>query len=61
MRRPDVMPVGDLGIRVAMQKLYEFKELPKPAEMHAIADCWRPWRTAACWYLWRSLEGEAAM
>jgi DNA-3-methyladenine glycosylase II len=61
LRRPDVLPVGDLGIRVAMQRLYELPEPPKPAAMHSIAAPWAPWRSVACWYLWRSLDGEAAM
>ena len=61
LRRPDVLPVGDLGIRVAMQRPYGLPEAPKPAEMERIAAAWQPWRTAACWYLWRSLDGQAAM
>jgi DNA-3-methyladenine glycosylase II len=59
LRRPDVLPVGDLGIRNAMQRAYKLTELPKPAEMEAIAARWRPWCTVASWYLWRSLEGDA--
>jgi DNA-3-methyladenine glycosylase II len=59
MRRPDILPTGDLGIRAAMQRAYGLKELPTPAEMHEIAEKWRPWCTVACWYLWRSLEGTA--
>ena len=56
--RPDVLPVGDLGIRKAIQQAYDLQELPTPAEMEAIAEPWRPQRTLACRYLWRSLENE---
>jgi DNA-3-methyladenine glycosylase II len=54
--RPDVLPVTDLGIRKAMHKIYSIPELPKPAEMLAIAQPWRPHRTVATWYLWKSLS-----
>jgi DNA-3-methyladenine glycosylase II len=56
LRRPDVLPVGDLGIRAAMKKAYELDELPKPAEMEKIAAAWKPYTSIACWYLWRSLD-----
>lgn len=56
LRRHNVLPTGDLGIRVAMKKAYGLEELPKPAEMEKIAEPWRPYSTVACWYLWRSLE-----
>jgi DNA-3-methyladenine glycosylase II len=54
--RPDVLPVGDLGIRRAVQVGYELEELPKPAELAAIAKPWRPYRSLACLYLWTSLD-----
>jgi DNA-3-methyladenine glycosylase II len=54
--RPDVLPVGDYGVRKAMQRLYRMRELPKAARMHKVAKLWRPYRTVAAWYLWRSLE-----
>lgn len=54
--RPDILPVTDLGIRKAMHKLYSLPELPKPAEMLAISQPWRPHRTVATWYLWKSLS-----
>jgi len=57
--RPDVLPVGDLGIRAAMKKAYRMRALPKPERMEKIARRWRPWCTVASWYLWRSLENEA--
>jgi DNA-3-methyladenine glycosylase II len=54
--RPDVLPVGDLGIRKAAQQLYGLDEPPAPAELERIAEPWRPYRTAACLYLWESLD-----
>jgi DNA-3-methyladenine glycosylase II len=56
LRRPDVLPTGDLGIRAAIQKAYALEQLPKPAEIETLARSWRPHCTAASWYLWRSLE-----
>jgi DNA-3-methyladenine glycosylase II len=58
LQRPDVLPVGDLGIRKAIQRAYALDELPGAAEMEAIAEPWRPHRTLACRYLWRSLDNE---
>jgi 3-methyladenine DNA glycosylase/8-oxoguanine DNA glycosylase len=57
--RPDILPVGDYGIRKAMQRAYRLRKLPKPEVMHRIAAPWRPYRTVACWYLWRSLDAPA--
>ncbi len=54
--RQDVLPVTDLGVRKAMQKLYSLPELPKPATMLAIAQPWKPYRSIATWYLWKSLS-----
>ena len=54
--RPDVLPVGDYGVRKAAQQLYELDDLPKPVELEAIAEAWRPYRSVASWYLWRSTE-----
>lgn len=58
LRRPDVLPVGDLGIRRGAQVAYGLDELPKPAELEQIAEPWRPHRSLACLYLWRSLDNE---
>jgi DNA-3-methyladenine glycosylase II len=58
LERPDVLPVGDLGIRRAIERLYDLPELPSPARMEEIAEPWRPYRTLACRYLWRSLANE---
>jgi len=57
--RPDVLPVDDYGIRKAMQRAYRMRALPKPDRMRRVAESWRPYRTIACWYLWRSLGGAA--
>jgi 3-methyladenine DNA glycosylase/8-oxoguanine DNA glycosylase len=54
--RPDVLPVHDYGIRKAMQKAYRMRALPKAERMQRVAEPWRPYRSVACWYLWRSLE-----
>jgi len=54
--RHDVLPVGDLGLRKAMQKAYSLVELPSPVRMRDIAQLWKPYRSIATWYLWKSLE-----
>jgi DNA-3-methyladenine glycosylase II len=54
--RPDVLAVGDLGIRSAMMIRYGLPVRPAPAEMERIAEPWRPYRTLACLFLWRSLD-----
>ncbi len=60
LQRPDVLAVGDLGIRRAMMLAYGRPELPAPAEMEAIAEPWRPHRALACRFLWASLEATPA-
>jgi DNA-3-methyladenine glycosylase II len=59
LRRTDVLPVGDLGIRNAIKVAYGLKESPTPAEVEAMGARWRPYCTVASWYLWRSLEPNA--
>jgi DNA-3-methyladenine glycosylase II len=59
LRRTDVLPVGDLGIRNAIQRAYALEELPKPTDIERMAERWRPYCTVASWYLWRSLEPNA--
>ena len=54
--RPDVLPVLDYGIGKAMRQAYRLRRMPTPAQMERIAAPWRPYRTVACWYLWRSLD-----
>jgi DNA-3-methyladenine glycosylase II len=60
LERPDVLAVGDLGIRKAMMVAYGLDALPLPPAMEEIAAPWRPYRTLACRYLWRSLNNEPA-
>jgi DNA-3-methyladenine glycosylase II len=56
LRRPDVLPTGDYGVQVAMKKHYKKRRLPKPKDMEKIAKAWAPYRSVACWYMWRSLD-----
>jgi len=58
--RPDVVSTGDLGIRRAVQIAYGLDELPGPTDLQRIAEPWRPHRTLACLYLWRSLDNAPA-
>lgn len=61
LRRPDVLPTGDLGVRAAIKKAYGLEALPAPKEMEKIAASWRPYCSVATWYLWRSIDGAAGM
>ena len=54
--RQDIFPVGDLGLKKGIQQLYSMPELPKEDSMEEIAESWRPYRTVATWYLWKSLQ-----
>ncbi len=56
LQRPDVLAVGDLGIRRAVMLAYGLDAMPRPAQLEALAEPWRPHRTLACLFLWRSLE-----
>jgi DNA-3-methyladenine glycosylase II len=56
LRRPNVLPTGDYGVQVAIKKHYKKRTLPKPDVMEKIARPWAPYRSIACWYLWRSLD-----
>ncbi len=58
--RPDVLSAGDLGIRRAVQIAYELEDLPGPTDLERLAEPWRPQRTLACLYLWRSLDNAPA-
>jgi DNA-3-methyladenine glycosylase II len=51
--RPDILPVGDYGVRKGVQRLYHLRDLPNPGTMERIAAPWRPYRTIASWYMWR--------
>lgn len=59
LRRPDVLPCADLGIRSAMKKFYRMRKLPDAVRMRKVARPWRPYASVACWYLWRSLDNPA--
>ena len=54
LERPDILPIGDLGIRSAVQRLYRLDHLPSPSEVDAIGEKWRPNRSLASFYLWAS-------
>jgi DNA-3-methyladenine glycosylase II len=56
LRRMNVLPTGDFGVQMAMKKHYRKRKLPQPAQMEKIARPWVPYRSIACWYLWRSLD-----
>lgn len=56
LKRPNVLPTGDFGVQTAIKKHYGKRKLPKPAQMEKIAKAWEPYRSVACWYLWRSLD-----
>jgi len=58
--RPDVLPVGDLGIRRAAMLRYRLRKLPEPKRLTTLARPWRPWRSVASWYLWASLRAIPA-
>jgi DNA-3-methyladenine glycosylase II len=55
--RPDVLPVDDYGLRAAVQRHYTLAELPKREALTELAEPWRPYRSVATWYMWRSLGG----
>lgn len=59
LERPNVFPLGDLGVRNAIQRAYQLSESPQPADLLRISKCWHPYCSAATWYLWRSLDGAA--
>ena len=56
LHRPDVLPVGDLGIVKAVQRAYRLRKAPNPDRLTRIGEPWRPYRSVACWYLWASLD-----
>jgi DNA-3-methyladenine glycosylase II len=56
LRRPNVLPTGDYGVQAAIKKHYKKRKMPKPEQMQKIAKSWEPYRSVACWYLWRSLD-----
>jgi DNA-3-methyladenine glycosylase II len=56
LRRLNVLPTGDYGVQMALKRHYRKRKLPKPKEMERIARAWEPYRSVACWYMWRSLD-----
>ena len=56
LQRPNVLPTGDYGVQMAIKKHYKKRKLPKPKDMEKIARAWAPYRSVACWYMWRSLD-----
>src|SRR5246127_3069080 len=56
LRRPNVLPTGDYGVQMALKKHYKKRKLPRPKDMEKIARAWEPYRSVACWYMWRSLD-----
>jgi len=56
LRRPNILPIGDYGVRSAMRKAYGMKVMPKPRTMERLAKGWHPYCSIASWYMWRSLD-----
>lgn len=56
LKRANVLPVGDYGVQNAIRRHYRKRKLPKPAQMEKIAKSWEPYRSVACWYLWKSMD-----
>jgi DNA-3-methyladenine glycosylase II len=56
LNRPDILPVGDLGVRVGLRDRHGLAEVPKPHECHSLAEMWRPYRSIASWYLWKGSD-----
>jgi DNA-3-methyladenine glycosylase II len=56
LKRGNVLPTGDYGVQAAIKKHYRKRKMPKPEVMARVAKCWEPYRSVACWYLWRSLD-----
>jgi DNA-3-methyladenine glycosylase II len=59
LHRPDVLPIGDLGIVKAVQRAYKLRLAPTPVRLTRLGENWRPYRSVACWYLWASLDNKA--
>jgi 3-methyladenine DNA glycosylase/8-oxoguanine DNA glycosylase len=56
LKRPNVLPTGDFGVQSAIKRHYKKRKLPKPAQMEKLAKAWEPYRSIACWYLWKSMD-----
>lgn len=60
LHRPDVLPVGDVGVRKGVQFLYGLEELPRPSQMEQLCEKWKPYRSVGSWYMWRFVEAKGA-
>ncbi|ESQ45440.1 hypothetical protein EUTSA_v10010616mg [Eutrema salsugineum] len=58
LHRPDVLPVGDLGVRKGVKDLYGLKNLPGPLQIEQLCEKWRPYRSVGSWYMWRLIESQ---
>jgi DNA-3-methyladenine glycosylase II len=56
LNRPDILPAGDLGVRVGLRDRHGLADLPKPRDCHSLAELWRPYRTIASWYIWKGAD-----
>jgi DNA-3-methyladenine glycosylase II len=54
--RLNILPVGDLGLKKGIQSMYSLKKLPEKEQIEQLAESWKPYRTVATWYLWKSLQ-----
>ncbi|KAI3978821.1 hypothetical protein MKX01_015996 [Papaver californicum] len=59
LHRPDVLPIGDLGVRKGVQLLYGLEELPRPSQMEQLCQKWKPYRTVASMYMWRLVDTKS--
>lgn len=58
LHRPDILPIDDLGIQNAIQRLYRLRKRPTPKRMMQLGEVWKPYRSVASWYLWQTLRNE---
>jgi DNA-3-methyladenine glycosylase II len=58
LRRTNIMPTNDLGVLMAIRRHYRKRKLPKPQHVLKLAKNWEPYCSVACWYLWRSVDGQ---
>ncbi|MEZ5593590.1 MAG: hypothetical protein R3F53_23935 [Gammaproteobacteria bacterium] len=56
LRRPDILPVDDLGVRKGFMLAYQLESMPNARQLRTHAECWRPYRSVASWYMWRAVE-----
>ncbi|KAH7651095.1 DNA-3-methyladenine glycosylase II protein [Dioscorea alata] len=60
LHRPDVLPVGDLGVRKGVQMLYGLEDVPRPSQMDNFCERWKPYRSVGAWYMWRLVESKGS-